>query len=73
MVISEEGEMSNKTTEVIRQKTTGCYVCEVMKTGGMCRRGILAIFIYIFIYIYTHSIYSYTVCEYYRLFVSVHE
>lgn len=57
--------MSNKTTEVIRQKTTGCNMCEVMKTGGMYRRGILAIYLYIYIYIiyvYIHTQHTDTLC-----------
>lgn len=52
-VIQDEEERSDKTTEVIHQKTTAwvrvkCVcVCEVTKTGGMCRRGILDIYMYI--------------------------
>lgn len=42
--------MSNKTAEVIHQTTIEricvIYVCEVMKTRGMCWRGILAIYKY---------------------------
>ncbi len=48
-IFEEEEKMSNGTTELIHPKPTErvcvCMcMCEVMTTGGMCWRGILALY-----------------------------